>query len=89
MENNHQFYSNKACKYFPCHEDIPEDEFNCMFCYCPLYLIEKCGGTYTYLDINGNKIKDCSNCLTPHKPDAWHKIVPVLTARVYGKGEDK
>lgn len=83
MEDSYKFFSNKKCAYFPCHKEIPEDDFNCMFCYCPLYLIEKCGGKYRYIEINGKQVKDCSDCLTPHKPDAWEKIVPVLTARIY------
>lgn len=84
MENSHKFYNNQACQYFPCHSEIEPDQLNCMFCYCPLYLIEKCGGTPTYFDNGkGRMIKDCSGCLLPHQPDSWEKIIAVLTARVY------
>ena len=38
------------------------ENFNCMFCYCPLYSHE-CRGAYKILD---NGTKDCSNCLIPH-----------------------
>ena len=40
------FYTNKECEYYPCHP-VPEGtEFNCLFCYCPLYMLgRKCGGT--------------------------------------------
>ena len=40
------FYTNKECEYYPCHP-VPEGtEFNCLFCYCPLYMLgRKCGET--------------------------------------------
>ena len=46
------------------------EDFNCMFCYCPLYFLEDCGGNYTYI----KGIKDCSNCLIPHKPKGYDYI---------------
>jgi len=49
-----------------------EDLFNCMFCYCPLYTLgDKCGGNFNYLE---NDIKDCSNCMVPHKWDSYDYI---------------
>lgn len=42
MKNSYRFYCNKDCQYFPCHEVKNEDDFNCMFCYCPLYLLDDC-----------------------------------------------
>lgn len=58
------FFSHTDCEYFPCHaKDHPED-FNCLFCYCPLYTLgERCGGNFTY---NAKGVKDCSNCQIPH-----------------------
>lgn len=44
-----------------CHE---KDSINCLFCYCPLYYEEDCGGNYF---INEKGIKDCSNCTFPHE----------------------
>ena len=43
MDENlhHQFFQNRECKYFPCHKGIDEEEFNCLFCYCPLYALGK------------------------------------------------
>ena len=42
----------------------PED-FNCLFCYCPLYALgDKCGGNFHY---NEKGFKDCTNCQLPHK----------------------
>ena len=61
---NYEFFQNKECEYFPCHKGIAEADFNCLFCYCPLYALgDKCGGQFVYLE---NGIKDCSNCLRPH-----------------------
>lgn len=57
------FVQNRACRYFPCHETNDSDHFNCLFCYCPLYRLERCGGNPTYLK---NGTKDCSNCTVPH-----------------------
>lgn len=57
------WFQNKECEYFPCHRgDIPEEEFNCLFCYCPLYRAPDCGGAF----IMKNGRKDCSFCLLPH-----------------------
>ena len=62
---NYKFHSHKACEFFPCHETTDPDNFNCLFCYCPLYPMGKdCGGNFVYLE---GDIKDCSNCLVPHK----------------------
>lgn len=60
----YDFFCNKDCEYFPCHKTNRPDEFNCLFCYCPLFMLgEDCGGNFTYLP---NGIKDCSNCILPH-----------------------
>ena len=37
MSEYYKFFQNKKCEYFPCHKGIPEEDFNCLFCYCPLY----------------------------------------------------
>ncbi|MGI6766198.1 MAG: cysteine-rich small domain-containing protein [Lentihominibacter sp.] len=66
------FMQNRNCKYFPCHECSNPDSFNCMFCYCPMYMLgEKCGGDFTYTD---QGIKDCSNCTILHDKDAHHLV---------------
>ncbi|MBU5437449.1 cysteine-rich small domain-containing protein [Tissierella sp. MSJ-40] len=70
MENSYKFYRNTACQYFPCHKTSKEEEFNCMFCYCPLYLLEDCGGNNT---IN-HGVKDCTNCLIPHSLKGYDYI---------------
>ena len=70
MENSYRFFENKDCKYFPCHKGLTD--FNCLFCYCPLYALgDKCGGNFTYV---GDGIKDCSGCLVPHGRGSYSYI---------------
>ena len=58
------FFSNRNCEYFPCHACADPEDFNCLFCYCPLYFLgERCGGNFTY---TRRGVKDCSDCLIPH-----------------------
>lgn len=70
MKNSHRFYNNKDCAYLACHDVKNVDEFNCMFCYCPLYFLEDCGGNFE----NRHGIKDCSKCLIPHGPKGYDYI---------------
>lgn len=73
MKNSYSFFNNKECEYFPCHKGIKKEEFNCMFCYCPLYCLgTKCGGNPKMLD---NGIKDCSGCILPHRKGGYETIV--------------
>ena len=69
----YSFFTNTACEYFPCHP-VPEGtEFNCLFCYCPLYVLGRdCGGNFTYLE-NGRK--DCSKCLLSHRRESYGDII--------------
>ncbi|QUC67316.1 cysteine-rich small domain-containing protein [Aristaeella hokkaidonensis] len=70
--NSNSFFQNRECRYFPCHTGVPEEEFNCLFCYCPLYTLgRKCGGNYVYTDKN---IKSCINCVFPHIRDNYGKV---------------
>lgn len=63
------FFQNKECEYFPCHKGVDEEDFNCLFCYCPLYVLgRECGGSPTFLE---NGVKDCTNCTLPHNPDNY------------------
>ena len=69
---NYDFFQNKDCEYFPCHAGADPETFSCIFCYCPLYVLkDACGGNCTYLE---NGIKDCSNCLRPHKRENYENI---------------
>ena len=63
MKNSTCFFHNTDCEYFPCHRVADTENFNCMFCYCPLYHMADCPGNPETLP---NGIKDCSNCTYPH-----------------------
>jgi len=70
---NYDFFQNKKCEYFPCHQGADPEKFSCMFCYCPLYALgERCGGNFTYIE---GGIKDCSNCLFPHRRENYPKMM--------------
>lgn len=72
MKNNYAYFQNRDCEYFPCHK-TDEDFFNCLFCYCPLYSMgSKCGGDFTFTP---DGIKDCSNCLIPHKSSGYSYVI--------------
>ena len=66
------FFAHENCEAFPCHETKGKDDFNCLFCYCPLYALgDSCGGVFRYLQ---NGAKDCSVCLIPHERDNYGYI---------------
>lgn len=70
---HYDFFQNKKCEYFPCHEIADPEHFSCIFCYCPLYALgDRCGGNYTYTDAG---IKDCSPCLRPHLRENYSDIL--------------
>ena len=80
---HYAYFSNRACEFFPCHPNADQENFNCLFCYCPLYLLgNRCGGHFTVLP---NGIKDCTNCLYPHLRENygaltahWQEIVEAM-----------
>ena len=72
-KNDHTFFKNTECKYYPCHKNANADDFNCLFCYCPLYALgERCGGNYRYTE---RGIKDCTACLLPHSKGGYEYII--------------
>ena len=76
MKNSYCFFENKECEYFPCHKGL--ENFNCLFCYCPMYLLEKCPGNPQYLEMEGKKLKVCTDCTFPHKPENYQIILKIL-----------
>lgn len=73
MENSYRYFENKQCKYYPCHQGL--DDFNCLFCYCPLYHLEKCLGHPRFKEKDGKIIKICTDCNFPHNPKNYEAIV--------------
>ena len=68
-DKHYSFFQNTQCEYFPCHETKHPEDFNCLFCYCPLYALgDRCGGNFRYTE---KGIKDCTGCLVPHKRENY------------------
>ena len=69
---SYKFFQNRECEYFPCHKCADSERFNCLFCYCPLYVLgKKCGGNFRYTE---SGIKDCTNCMIPHEKENYGRI---------------
>ena len=78
MKNSFRFFKNPECDHFPCHETSETDDFNCLFCYCPLYHFDDCGGNHTFTD---NGLKNCSRCLLPHRANGYEYIIGVISKK--------
>jgi cobalt-precorrin-5B (C1)-methyltransferase len=71
--HEYPFFTHRACPHFPCHTGIDPQDFNCLFCYCPLYALgPECGGDFTY---NAKGYKNCTQCTLPHRGDSGTKHV--------------
>lgn len=72
MSEKFKFFQHQKCEYFPCHKGLKEEEFNCLFCYCPLYMLQdKCGGNFKYTQ----GIKDCSDCTITHSKGGYDHVM--------------
>lgn len=78
MENSHRFFRNASCAYFPCHQGLAREDFNCLLCFCPLYFLPECGGDFV---LTGG-VKDCANCQRPHRPGGYDEIIERLKAEI-------
>nr|WP_319200750.1 cysteine-rich small domain-containing protein [uncultured Ilyobacter sp.] len=84
---NHKFVQNSKCEYFPCHKMDDKEKFNCLFCYCPLYMMgEECGGNFKYTE---HGIKDCSQCSLPHIKDVGYDHIRGKMKTVINMVKDK
>jgi len=71
--DRYSHFTHRECEYFPCHKGADTDNFNCLFCYCPLYALgDGCGGNFFY---NKKGIKDCSKCLVPHSAGGYEYVI--------------
>ena len=76
-DKKYSFIAHRECEYFPCHKGVPEEDFNCLFCYCPLYFTgDECGGRFTYTK---KGIKNCIDCPIPHRRENYGYIIERLT----------
>ncbi len=68
-----RFFQNRDCPFFPCHTGVEKKDFNCLFCYCPLYALgEHCGGNFRYTE---KGIKSCENCAFPHRRENYERLL--------------
>ncbi|MBM6785725.1 cysteine-rich small domain-containing protein [Collinsella tanakaei] len=71
---HYKFFNHASCEFYPCH-DMPAEQLNCLFCYCPLYCLgDTCGGNFRYVGEHGD-IKDCSACTVPHRVENFDYIM--------------
>lgn len=71
--HEYPFFTHRDCPHFPCHADADPQDFNCLFCYCPLYALgPECGGRFRYTE---SGVKDCTDCSLPHAGDAGTRMV--------------
>ena len=73
MKYSSSFFQNRNCEYFPCHQVEDTEHFSCLFCFCPLYHMKKCGGKYRTLS---NGVKACSGCTLPHRN--YNRVISIL-----------
>lgn len=72
-ESRYSFFQHQECEFFPCHETQRPEDFNCLFCYCPLYTLgSACGGNCRWTE---QGVKDCSGCMVPHGRDSYSRII--------------
>jgi Zn-finger protein len=73
----------RACYYYPCHQNIPESEYDCRMCYCEFYeecsnleLTELGGYWLHYRDQNNvpRKVWACENCTILHYRRVYEKV---------------
>lgn len=84
MSTNYKFFQNSKCEFFPCHQGVEKSKFNCLFCYCPLYMLKnECGGDF----ILTNGVKDCSGCTKPHDENSYEYIMEKMNL-VIERGSD-
>ena len=75
-EKEYSFFSHVKCELFPCHDTQDKENFNCLFCYCPLYYLgSECGGNFAY---TSSGVKNCINCTLPHERDNYGYVTDQL-----------
>ena len=77
----YRYFQHRECEYFPCHAGADPDNFNCLFCYCPLHFLGRnCPGNPQF---NEKGVKNCTNCSFPHKRENYDKVIETLRKNKY------
>lgn len=76
MTNSSRYFENRQCEYYPCHKGM--EHINCLFCFCPLYEMEKCPGSCSFKEKDGSRIKTCIDCTFVHEPENYETIMKLI-----------
>lgn len=77
----YRYFQHRECEYFPCHAGEDPDNFNCLFCFCPLHFLGKqCPGTPRFTE---KGVKDCTKCAFPHRRENYETVVRILKENKY------
>ena len=59
---NYKFFQHKDCEFFPCHKTNKPEDFNCLFCYCPLRSATNAAETFSTLKMDSRIVQTaCSH----------------------------
>ena len=75
---NYKYFVHQDCAFYPCH--ALDNWKNCLFCWCPLYLLD-CGGAF----VVRKGIKDCSECVIPHTKEGYDYILELVNKNAFEK----
>ena len=83
----YRYFQHRECEYFPCHAGEDQDNFNCLFCYCPLHFLgDKCPGTPHFTE---KGVKECTKCAFPHRRENYETVVRILKENKYLSNTEK
>ena len=81
IKNDHRYFENRECRYYPCHEGI--SHLNCLFCFCPLYGMRECPGDPKFTEKETGLKKVCTDCIFPHEAGNYERIIELLKKMGY------
>ena len=64
---HYAFFQNRDCEYFPCHKVKDEENFNCLFCYCPLYALGSNAAAISAIRKTASRTAPAAPCRTERK----------------------
>ena len=77
---NYKYFIHSDCFFYPCHD--LGDWKSCLFCWCPLYLLD-CSGDF----VMRGDIKDCSGCSIPHTEGGYDYVLEIINNSLFRKTE--
>jgi Zn-finger protein len=81
-KHSSKFFQNRSCEFYVnCHPELNGAK-NCLFCFCPLYHKDNCGGSPVFITTVNGSVKDCSNCQHPHDLGGYEFVIAGLNGVV-------